>query len=51
MKAIKKKKAGDIHLTKEALEEENRIRKAFVDKDWAEIKSSDSWVIFKVIKS
>ncbi|HOX81795.1 MAG TPA: TIGR00730 family Rossman fold protein [Chryseolinea sp.] len=32
-----------------ALEEEHRIRKAFKDKDWAEIKSSDSWVIFKVM--
>jgi hypothetical protein len=31
------------------LEEEHRIRKAFKDKDWAEIKSSDSWVIFKVM--
>lgn len=30
-------------------EEELRIRKAFKDKDWAEIKSSDSWVIFKVM--
>lgn len=30
-------------------EEEERIRKAFKDKDWAEIKSSDSWVIFKVM--
>lgn len=30
-------------------EDEHRIRKAFKDKDWAEIKSSDSWVIFKVM--
>ncbi len=30
-------------------EEEQKIRKAFKDKDWAEIKSSDSWVIFKVM--
>jgi uncharacterized protein (TIGR00730 family) len=30
-------------------DEEERIRKAFKDKDWAEIKSSDSWVIFKVM--
>ena len=30
-------------------EDENRIRRAFKDKDWAEIKSSDSWVIFKVM--
>ncbi|HEY4654339.1 MAG TPA: TIGR00730 family Rossman fold protein [Cyclobacteriaceae bacterium] len=30
-------------------DEEERIRKAFKEKDWAEIKSSDSWVIFKVM--
>lgn len=30
-------------------EEENKIRKAFVDKNWTEIKSADSWVIFKVM--
>lgn len=29
--------------------DEHKIRKAFKDKDWAEIKSSDSWVIFKVM--
>src|SRR5260370_6020166 len=33
----------------EALEEEHRIRQAFKDKNWSEIKSSDSWVIFKVM--
>ncbi len=44
----KKKKNGD-ELIKQALEEESKIRKAFKDKDWAEIKSSDSWVIFKVM--
>ncbi|GAB1446519.1 TIGR00730 family Rossman fold protein [Flammeovirgaceae bacterium] len=31
------------------MEEEHKIRKAFKDKDWTEIKSSDSWVIFKVM--
>lgn len=31
------------------IEDENRIIKAFKDRDWNEIKSSDSWVIFKVI--
>jgi len=36
-------------LTPQQLEEEHRIRKAFKEKDWAEIKSSDSWVIFKVM--
>ena len=34
---------------KDVLEEEKKIRKAFKDKDWSEIKSSDSWVIFKVM--
>jgi len=47
MKA-KKKKADEIKSI-ESMEEEHRIRKAFKDKDWAEIKSSDSWVIFKVM--
>ncbi|MBX2941117.1 MAG: TIGR00730 family Rossman fold protein [Cyclobacteriaceae bacterium] len=32
-----------------SMEEEHKIRKAFKDKDWTEIKSSDSWVIFKVM--
>ena len=31
------------------VEDENKIRKAFKDRDWNEIKSSDSWVIFKVM--
>ncbi len=45
----KKSKKVDENLLKQAIEEEHKIRKAFVDKDWAEIKSSDSWVIFKVM--
>ena len=44
----KKNKTDKIILPEQALEEQ-RIRKAFEDKDWAEIKSSDSWVIFKVM--
>lgn len=44
-----KKKKIEKELIQEALEEEHRIRKAFKDKDWAEIKSSDAWVIFKVM--
>ncbi|WP_233150302.1 MULTISPECIES: TIGR00730 family Rossman fold protein [Pontibacter] len=32
-----------------ASEEDIRIRKAFVDKDWNEIKIADSWQIFKVM--
>jgi uncharacterized protein (TIGR00730 family) len=30
-------------------EEETRIRKAFKDRDWNEIKSADSWAIFKIM--
>ncbi len=29
--------------------EEDRIRKAFADKDWSEIKVSDTWQIFKIM--
>ncbi|MBN8578974.1 MAG: TIGR00730 family Rossman fold protein [Cytophagales bacterium] len=43
-----KKKKTDLDLD-QVLENENRIRNAFKDKDWAEIKSSDSWMIFKVM--
>ncbi|MBK5277840.1 MAG: TIGR00730 family Rossman fold protein [Bacteroidia bacterium] len=49
MKVKLKKKGPQAPLTPQQLEEEHRIRKAFKDKDWAEIKSSDSWVIFKVM--
>jgi len=45
---VRKKKANNP-ISQDALEEEHRIRKAFKDKDWAEIKSSDSWMIFKVM--
>jgi len=30
-------------------EEEEKIKKAFTDRDWSEIKSHNSWVIFKVM--
>ncbi|MCP1384682.1 TIGR00730 family Rossman fold protein [Runella sp. CRIBMP] len=33
----------------ELLNEEDRIREAFEDKNWNEIKTADSWVIFKVL--
>src|SRR6187402_3947554 len=46
--AAKKNKTDKIILPEQALKEQ-RIRKAFADKDWAEIKSSNSWVIFKVM--
>ncbi|HZX74914.1 MAG TPA: TIGR00730 family Rossman fold protein [Cyclobacteriaceae bacterium] len=45
----KKNKTDKIVTPEQAIEEEQKIRKAFEDKDWAEIKSSDSWVIFKVM--
>jgi len=44
-----KPKKIETERIQDALDEEHRIRKAFKDKDWAEIKSSDSWVIFKVM--
>lgn len=44
---VKKKKTSEE--IEQVLEDEHRIRKAFKDKDWAEIKSSDSWMIFKVM--
>ncbi len=47
-KRVSKKKVEE-GINQEALEQEHRIRKAFKDKDWAEIKSSDSWMIFKVM--
>lgn len=31
------------------VDEETKIRRAFQERDWNEIKSSDSWVIFKVM--
>jgi uncharacterized protein (TIGR00730 family) len=45
----KKKTKTEGTLLQKSLEEDLRIREAFKDKDWAEIKSSDSWVIFKVM--
>jgi uncharacterized protein (TIGR00730 family) len=30
-------------------DEESKIRRAFQERDWAEIKSSDSWAIFKIM--
>ncbi|MFA7471936.1 MAG: TIGR00730 family Rossman fold protein, partial [Spirosomataceae bacterium] len=30
-------------------EDEQRIRRAFADRNWSEIKSSDSWVVFRVM--
>ena len=44
-----RKKTASQDKLKDVLEEEKKIRQAFKDKDWSEIKSSDSWVIFKVM--
>ncbi len=44
-----RKKKSDEELLKKAQEEENKIRTAFKDKDWAEIKGANSWMIFKVM--
>ena len=43
-----KKKTGDV-VNIDTLAEEQRIRQAFKDKDWAEIKGANSWMIFKVM--
>jgi len=43
-----KKKIKDV-VTTEEQEEELRIRQAFKDKDWSEIKGANSWMIFKVM--
>lgn len=42
-KKIAKKEHLPIH------DEEKKIREAFIDKDWNEIKIADSWQIFKVM--
>ncbi len=48
--SVKPKKTKlNTKLSQQDMDEEHRIRNAFKDKDWAEIKSSDSWVIFKVM--
>ncbi len=37
------------HTTENGHKDESRIRKAFAEKSWNEIKTDDSWVIFKVM--
>lgn len=46
---MKAKKKKGVDLTKESQEEDQRIRQAFKDKDWSEIKGANSWMIFKVM--
>lgn len=45
----KKAKTEDVETPTQFTEDEHKIRRAFKDKDWNEIKSYDSWVIFKVM--
>jgi uncharacterized protein (TIGR00730 family) len=44
-----KKKSKNNEMLTQNIEDEHRIRQAFVDKDWAEIKGANSWMIFKVM--
>lgn len=45
----KKAKTDDVKTPTALTEDEQKIHRAFKDKDWNEIKSYDSWVIFKVM--
>ncbi len=45
---MKIKKAAKV-VSKDTSEDDQRILKAFKDKDWAEIKGSNSWMIFKIM--
>jgi len=44
-----KKKNIKTVVTQEELEEEQKIRQAFKDKDWAELKGANSWMSFKAM--
>ncbi|KAA5544228.1 TIGR00730 family Rossman fold protein [Adhaeribacter rhizoryzae] len=48
-KSIKKARQMAREENIQISEEDQKIRKAFVDKDWNEIKIADSWQIFKVM--
>ncbi len=47
--AEKKTKLDNIKKVEDLTEEEQKIVQAFEERDWNEIKSYDSWVIFKVM--
>ena len=47
--AEKKTKLDNIRTFEDLNDEEQKILRAFEEKDWNEIKSYDSWVIFKVM--
>ena len=49
VKIMKTKKKTGVVVNVDTLAEEQRIRQAFKDKDWAEIKGANSWMIFKVM--
>ena len=49
MSKKKKKAIAEVIVSEETLAEEQLIRQAFKDKDWAEIKGANSWMIFKVM--
>ncbi len=49
-KSMENEEAMDLSLLNMANpEDEQRIRNAFAERNWSEIKSSDSWVIFRVM--
>lgn len=48
VKKVKKNSTGKFELELD-IDEEHKIRKAFKDRDWNEIKSSESWAIFKIM--
>jgi len=48
-KSIKKARQMAREENIQVSEEDHKIRQAFVDKDWNEIKIADSWQIFKVM--
>jgi uncharacterized protein (TIGR00730 family) len=48
MKSANKKKP-EKNTLQQVIEDEHRIRKAFKEKDWAEIKGENAWMIFKVM--
>jgi uncharacterized protein (TIGR00730 family) len=49
MKDKRDNMASRVNGISHPVDEESLIRQAFRDRDWAEIKSADSWAIFKII--
>jgi len=46
---MKNKEVKEDNSDQKDLGEESKIRKAFAEKSWSEIKSADSWAIFKIM--